>query len=129
MKRAAPRWNITVGADVISPKVDAFVADIEATCEAHGLALSHEKGPGLIVAPFEEALLARLRNVRPATSATLKVIAEIEAACRNHRLVLTHEADNPWDLVRKEPAGRFLLTTWSEKRAADLHDAMIWDNR
>lgn len=36
------RWNDSLGKHVESPRIDAFLAEIWAVCERHGLGISHE---------------------------------------------------------------------------------------
>lgn len=40
------RWNNTTGQSDACPEVDAFLDEIVAVCEKHGLSISHEDGHG-----------------------------------------------------------------------------------
>lgn len=51
------RWNATISADVETPAIDAFLAEIIGVCKKHGLSISHEDTHGgFIVAPFSDGL-------------------------------------------------------------------------
>lgn len=40
------RWNMAASKKIENEKVDAFLAEVWAVCEKHGLALSHEDAHG-----------------------------------------------------------------------------------
>ena len=48
-------WDGALDHDVEDPRVDRFMADIEAVCRKHGLSISHEDcGVGFFVEEFDE---------------------------------------------------------------------------
>lgn len=43
---ARERWSHREKKRVENPKIDAFLEEVEAVCERHGLSLAHEDGHG-----------------------------------------------------------------------------------
>jgi hypothetical protein len=61
-------------------KTEAFLADVEAVCRAHGLAIAHEDtGGAFVVRPFSERAMAWLRAARQPPGRSEKREPSIEA--------------------------------------------------
>jgi len=57
------RWSKTKGSMVRNPKIDAFIEDLIAVCDKHGLSISHEDTHGAFtVEVFSEKRIDWLRN-------------------------------------------------------------------
>jgi hypothetical protein len=49
------RWNNAKQEFIENPKVDAFLSEVWAVCEKHGMSIGHEDGHGaFIVQPLEQ---------------------------------------------------------------------------
>ena len=67
-ERNTMRWNGTTHGE--SPKVDAFLAEVRAVCERHGMAISHEDGQGAFeIVSLNEEVLAWLWAAHDCTGA------------------------------------------------------------
>lgn len=62
------RWSNK--GEIENPKIDAFLAEVRAVCERHGLAMSHEDGRGAFeVVNIKDGDLEWLMAARDATRA------------------------------------------------------------
>ena len=64
------RYDRGAGKNIETPRVDAFLAEVEAVCQRHGLALSAEDLSVLVVEPYEASHMAlKDAHVTAATAA------------------------------------------------------------
>lgn len=55
VKTPIERWNASEGKHMECPKIDAFLAEIWAVCERHGMAISHEdEHGGFKIVPIQD---------------------------------------------------------------------------